>query len=876
MNINSLPRVQKTVLDNGLAVLVLSRPIIPKVSAQLWYNVGSKHERSGERGLAHFLEHMMFKGTERLSESDINMITHKLSGYTNAFTSYDYTGYLFDFPTQHWPVAFDLLADTMTNTKFDEQHWRSEIKAVIQELRMYLDEYGSVLVENLISQMFADHPYHHPIIGYKQDLWNLSRENLIKFYKHHYIPNNATLVVVGDVVFEDVVERAQKAFGHIPANPNYQQTHFTHLPVIGNTSVTLYRDVTQPLVILSCLAPASIEKIDYAVDIISWMLGSGAGSRLYNRLVNEQNLVSDIDTFSYDTFDQGIFFIQFQPIKQHDIPRIIEIIKEEIADLAKNYSNEELDRAINKAMMDYVAVFENNQKCAYAIGKSFTATGDHTYLSNYIIEDRAKLREAIDSIFARFMHPNLLNTAYLLPLQEEEIALAHNLQQACDEADKLVVDNMPRTTEVEPGRHVEQIERKPETAFVFPRYQLINLSNGLEVVYYHNPGIPKVDLLLEMECKYHHDPIDHAGIGNIVGQLLREGTAKHTAGQLGHLVESKGMSLSTAAGTVAMKMLSEHLKEGLGILNEILTSSTMTPEAVERVKERTLSDLTDFWDTPTQVAQQLLKDSLYLDHPYHKNGLGTIEGVKKITPEYVQKYYHYSVTPRGARLALVGDLSGYDIPQVLEEMLSNWQGNTITPLHYPDLATVHEREVKYPMTRDQVVLMYGGLSVKRADAAFDKCLLFDQIFGGGALNSMSSRLFELREQSGLFYTISGTLLANADTQRGMALIKTIVSLDRLEQARKEIKHTINESVNTLTDDEVIQAQQAVINTLVDNFDNNRQIASTFLFLRKHNLPVDFFDHRANTLRSITRQQIQEAVRPILDTHKMVEVMVGRV
>ena len=159
-------RVVKHTLSNGMTVLVLPEHRIPKVSLQLWYNVGSRDEKAGERGLAHLVEHMIFKGTTNLSESDINLIVQKLSGYCNAFTSHDYTGYLFDFPSQHWHEALSMMSDCMRNCTFKEEFLQSELKAVIQELKMYNDDYHSTLLESLVEAIFPDHPYHYPVIGY--------------------------------------------------------------------------------------------------------------------------------------------------------------------------------------------------------------------------------------------------------------------------------------------------------------------------------------------------------------------------------------------------------------------------------------------------------------------------------------------------------------------------------------------------------------------------------------------------------------------------------------------------------------------------------------------------------------------------------------
>ena len=181
MKITDETVVSKKILENGLTVLVRSSHAVPKVSIQLWYNVGSKDEKTGEKGIAHLIEHMIFKGTKKLSESDINMITQKLSGVCNAFTSYDYTGYLFDFPSHHWQEALPIMADCMRNCTFKEEHLNSEMKAVIQELKMYRDNYSSSLIEHMISAIFNDHPYHYPIIGFKHDLWSLKSADLISF-----------------------------------------------------------------------------------------------------------------------------------------------------------------------------------------------------------------------------------------------------------------------------------------------------------------------------------------------------------------------------------------------------------------------------------------------------------------------------------------------------------------------------------------------------------------------------------------------------------------------------------------------------------------------------------------------------------------------
>lgn len=148
--------VVKKVLSNGMTILVRSSHVIPKVSLQIWYNVGSKDELLGEKGIAHLIEHMIFKGTDILSESDINTVVHKLSGSCNAFTSFDYTGYLFNFPTHHWKEALPIMADCMINCSFKDEMLNSEMKAVIQELKMNRDRYQREIMVGLLSDVFLN------------------------------------------------------------------------------------------------------------------------------------------------------------------------------------------------------------------------------------------------------------------------------------------------------------------------------------------------------------------------------------------------------------------------------------------------------------------------------------------------------------------------------------------------------------------------------------------------------------------------------------------------------------------------------------------------------------------------------------------------
>ncbi|HVW99224.1 MAG TPA: pitrilysin family protein, partial [Candidatus Babeliaceae bacterium] len=505
--------VFRRTLANKMNVLVLSNHQIPKVSIQLWYNVGSKDEKSGEKGIAHLIEHMIFKGTTTLSESDINLITHKLSGVCNAFTSHDYTGYLFDLPAQHWQKALPIMSDCMQNSLFKEELLNSELKAVIQELKMYNDDYTSTLIEEMLAAIFTGHPYRYPVIGYKRDLWSLKREALVRFYKQYYVPQNATLVIVGDVSPEDAFHQAELHFASIFNSTDIPQRDFYFAQDLIGQSVTLYRDVQQPIGLVAWVVPGAHTRQDYVLDIASWILGSGKGSRLYAKLVEELELVTDVEAFVYDLFEYGLFFINFQPKDIAAIPTIIQNINEEVQALAQRPPTEkEINRATKKTAMDFISLTESTQKQAYLLGKYYLATGDENYLSNYINYPQDKLAHAVQDLAQQYLRPAVTHQGKVLPLPAQEQPFWLEIQERSDKEDARVLSRITRETPVEEGVHVKTVTVEAPKPFDFPKAQKAMLSNGLEILYYHNPVSPKIDLILDFKAKSYYDPENLQGL----------------------------------------------------------------------------------------------------------------------------------------------------------------------------------------------------------------------------------------------------------------------------------------------------------------------------------------------------------------------------
>lgn len=867
--------IEKKVLSNGLTILVKSNHTIPKVSMQLWFNVGSKDEKTGQKGLAHLIEHMVFKGTEKLSESDINVIVHKLSGDCNAFTSYDYTGYKFNMPSHHWRQMVPIMADCMVHATFKDEHLNSEMKAVIQELKMIRDNHTRQLIYDLLTVVFPDHPYHYPLIGYKDDLWSVRGDDLKQFYKKHYLPNNAVFVVVGDVDPQEVFALAEQSFGNIPADYTYKKEVFYHNSDIGATLLKLYRDIQQPIAMAAFAIPGAKALKAHITDVLFLLLGNGKDSRLHKRLVDQEKLVTYVSISSIDLFDHGLFAIVYMPVNVDQVPAIERIINEEIQDIINNgIGSDELQKALNKAKMYEYDLLESNEMQAYLIGQYYLATGDPNYAFTYLNRDKQDFAQEIPEFCKRYFRPTIMHSGLILPLaNESEKKEWLALQEQSDAKDKEILSARQRTQTVEPPRYAQTIKVQSATDFNFPKAHSKQFGNGLTLLWYNNPITPKINIMLELKAKSYCDPQDKQGLFNFVARMMYEGTQHYTAQEFSRALESRGISLAIEAGFVTLSCLREDMSYALGLLREVLVECVFPEDNIIKVRNQLFSSCKLFWDSPWQVAGQLTSELIYKNHPYSKNSIGSLQSLENITQEDLKKFYHSNVVPSGAVMAIVGDLQGVDVPNVFGHYFASWSGPKVIEPEFPVIVHEQKEEVNFAMNRDQVVLMLSLPSIDRFHKDYDKLVLFDQILSGGGLNS---KLMELREHTGLFYTISGSTIAGSGLHQGMVVIKTMVSLDRLQEAQDAILNLLHTVADTITQQELDEAKNAIAQSLIGSFDMNAKMASAFLFLQKYGFDSDYFDHRARSLAAISLEEVKKAAKAHLHPEQMNVVRVGRV
>ncbi len=415
-------KVHETTLSNGLRVVVQEDHRSPVVVAQIWYKVGSVDEPNGLTGVSHVLEHMMFKGTAKLKPGEFSRVVAENGGRENAFTGRDYTAYFQQWEKSRLPLSFELEADRMQNLRFDPEEFRKEVQVVLEERRLRTEDRPEGKVqERFMEAAFPRHPYGHPVIGSVRDLEGLTLDALRDWYRQWYTPNNATVVVVGDVKPRTVFQLARQYFGAIPRRPIARPEIPTEAPQTETRRIEVAVPAELPYFALGYHAPTLGAKDDqepYALDVLAGILSGGDSSRLTRKLVRESQVAASVDV-DYGTIGRypSLFSIDAVPSKGKTEVEVEQAIWQEIERLKRErVSPPELDRVKAQVVAQDVYGRDSVFNQAMTIGMLETTGLDWRYMDTYVKRIQSVTAEQVQAVANKYLTLSNLTVAVLKPL----------------------------------------------------------------------------------------------------------------------------------------------------------------------------------------------------------------------------------------------------------------------------------------------------------------------------------------------------------------------------------------------------------------------------------------------------------------------------
>ncbi len=416
--------VKSFTLDNGMKILVLEDHSIPNANMYLFWKVGSRNEYPGITGLSHFFEHMMFNGSEKYGPKMFDRTMEAAGGSNNAYTTENTTVYTDWFPSSSLEVIYDLEADRIANLALDSSMVESERGVVLSERSTGLENSNyRMLNEQVKASAFMAHPYRWSVIGYESDIKNWTKEDLQRYFETYYAPNNAVVVIAGDVKYENVKQLAEQYFGSIPAQEPPREVHTVEPEQMGEKRVMVHKKVSTPNLMMAYHVPETSSEDFYALELMNAILSSGQSSRLYKSLVDEQQLATSVFSYMPESFDPNLMYVYAVASKADSEAQLEEAILTELEKIkTEGVSARELEKVKNQKLMELYRTLETINGKANTLGSYELYFGDYKKMFSAPQEYEKVTAADIQRVAEKYLTKNNRTVGVLKDLSEGETA----------------------------------------------------------------------------------------------------------------------------------------------------------------------------------------------------------------------------------------------------------------------------------------------------------------------------------------------------------------------------------------------------------------------------------------------------------------------
>jgi zinc protease len=756
--IDSLYRapVARQVLQNGLTLVHRADFSSEVVSVQVWVKTGSIHEDGlMGSGLSHFLEHMLFKGTQGRDGKAISREVHAIGGSINAYTTFDRTVYYIDAPSAAFAQIMDVLSDIVLHSTLPEAEVIKERDVILREIDMGLDDPDRQLSQALFRTAFQKHPYREPVIGHRALYEQVSAEELRAYYKARYVPNNMVVSVVGAVSFEDCLEQVQQCFGAIPRG-RLAPVQIEEEPVQLSAR---REDITGEYNIfrggLGFKVPHLSHPDSPKLDALAHALGGGESSVLWEQLRNRQQLVHYIDCRNWNPGGQGLFWISY--VCDADKQAVIEAAILRVIDEVKLAGFD--DAVVEKARRQALSAEINGRKTmsgqASRLGLGEVVIGDIYYGRRYLKRLNAVMPGDLQAVAAAYLVEETMSSVTLGPKAElPDSAVDASVAQALDP------------------------------------FECVTFKSGARLLFQQDKRLPKVHIRCVMLGGPLYEPQQQRGISALLAELLTKDTSKRSAEEISTLVEGIGGRFSGTGGnntvSFSMEVLPNDLPVAFELVGDALTCPIFEQSTFEIEREGQVAGLKEEDDEILDYGFRLLRERFFGDHPFGVGADGRVEDLEQLTREDVVQHFQALVTAPNVVLSVCGDFDSEALLAAVQPLLEE----RLPQLPLPDGAAScyagpsEALELVEAMDREQSVVLHAfpDVGIQASDYVVGEML--NELFSG-----MSSRLFErIREDKGMAYYVGSSRIIGQRT--GMFVFYAGTHPSQVDEVIKEINGEI--------------------------------------------------------------------------------------
>jgi len=869
-------------LDNGLTVIVHEDRKAPVVGVAVWYNVGSKDEPKGQTGFAHLFEHLMFNGSENAPADYFQYLAEMGATDYNGTTNFDRTNYFQTVPRPALERALWLESDRMgyllgavTQEKLDNQ------RGVVQnEKRQGDNQPGGLVFYEILKTLFPEgHPYHHSVIGSMADLDAASMEDVRNWFRDKYGPNNATLVMAGDVSPAEAKALAEKYFGPIARGP-VNTPAAADVPTLTENVRTVMKDQVAAARVTRYWPVPGITSEDLtALSVGAGVLGGLASSRLDEVLVRDEQLAVGVSANSSNF--QRVGFLSVSATVKPGVElatleaRLDQLVQQFITegpteDEVRRAATSQLARTIRG--LEQVGGFGGK---AVTLANGEVLAGDADFYATQF-ERLAKVTPAeVKDAMARWMN----RPSFTLVLEPGERDAEYEEAASVDAGD----DNASERDRAAETMTVTLERPKPPIDTVaeldFPDVERATLANGMKVTYAQRTAVPATYVTMSFDAGSAADPADKRGLSELAMELFDEGTASLSSQELAEASERLGVSISAGSSddrsSFTLSALTANLAPSLDLMRQIMREPAFNPADLERVRTQTVTGIRQAMKSPQGIAGRTLAPELFgADSPY--GGISTIDSVTAITRDDLIAFKDSWIRPDNGEVFVISDRPLTEIVTAMNEAFGNWTAADAPKGEKQFAATA-------PAEGDRIILVNRpnspqsfiyGAQVTALDAGDPEFVAFNSANNSLGGNFLARLNMNLRETKGWSYGVRG-----ASQARENAVIYSIsapVQADRTGDSIAELMRETKEFLSTkgVTEEEITRIIAAEIGELPGRYETSGAVLGAMQSNALYGRPDDYQEKLVDKFSSLTRDSLDAAARGAIDPDKFVWVVVG--
>ena len=836
----------RTVLSNGLRVILLETHAAPVVSLNLWANVGSVNETAEEAGLCHLIEHMLFKGTTRRAVGEIARQVEAAGGDMNAYTSFDETVFYINMSSKQYEVGLDILADAASDPTFDQEELTREKEVVVEEISRSEDNPSQMVSQDLFSKAFTTHPYRNPIAGDRNTVRGVSREHLMEFFKKWYVASNLIFIGVGDFNQEKILAQIENLYSKIPAGVAPHQT----LPI--EPVQKEIRLITRPMKVagryfdLAFPAP-DLKHIDVpALDMLGQILGGGPSSRLDRALREEKQLVTSIGCSPYVSRFPGLFLIG-GVLREKSLRETLQTTFEEIEKMQERpVSTVEFAKARDNIRSSRIYEKQTVQALARKLGHSEGLAEDLHFEDTYYQRLAELDVESLQEVIQKYLIKDKLTLAFGHPEGEK---------WSTDTIHGWLTQKRPKPIQKSPASSKE--------------IQFFKLPQGIRLIVKEDPLLPLIAIRTASLGGTRWETSKTHGASHLLASVMTKGTTTRTAREIAEDMEGLSGHVDAYSSRnifgLQATFLSEKMTEGFNLFFDCLLHPHFPEEEIAKEKRHTLTAIRNEEDSLPQLAIRKFLETLYQKHPYALSSLGTLASVKKLTRAQLQNFYHSMIHPKNLVISVVGDVNAEDIRRRFVEKFASLEAKYLARASsaFPKLPKVSSPtkpiEIVQRRKKQQAHLVYGflGTTLRHNDR-----LILDVL--SAVLSGQGGRLFlELRDKQGLAYTVTTSSQEGIEPGYFFAYMGT--DPQKLETALKGVKSELEKVRKELvTVTELERAKKYLIGNYELDLQKIQSVSGLLALNEIYDLPRDEIARYPEQIEAIQREDLRRAAQKYLN------------